>query len=111
MRYKEVYNMREFIGVSNENIQKGMIKEIGSKGFVIIEVIAAYADFDTRQSIVSIETIANKTGMSYTTATRVINNLVERGYITKQIIPTKIGLRPLFKILDERFELIREEQE
>lgn len=110
MRYKEVYNMREFIGVSNENIQKGMIKEIGSKGFVIIEVIAAYADFDTRQSIVSIETIANKTGMSYTTATRVINNLVERGYITKQIIPTKIGLRPLFKILDERFELIREEQ-
>ena len=110
MRYKEVYNMREFIGVSNENIQKGMIKEIGSKGFVIIEVIAAYADFDTRQSIVSIETIANKTGMSYTTATRVINDLVERGYITKQIIPTKIGLRPLFKILDERFELIREEQ-
>lgn len=103
--------MREFIGVSNENIQKGMIKEIGSKGFVIIEVIAAYADFDTRQSIVSIETIANKTGMSYTTATRVINSLVERGYITKQIIPTKIGLRPLFKILDERFELIREEQE
>ena len=103
--------MREFIGVSNENLQKGMIKEIGSKGFVIIEVIAAYADFDTRQSIVSIETIANKTGMSYTTATRVINNLVERGYITKQIIPTKIGLRPLFKILDERFELIREEQE
>ena len=58
----------------------------------------------------SIETIANKTGMSYTTATRVINSLVERGYITKQIIPTKIGLRPLFKILDERFELIREEQ-
>ena len=103
--------MREFIGVSNENIQKGMIKEIGSKGFVIIEVIAAYADFTTRQSIVSIETIANKTGMSYTTATRVINSLVERGYITKQIIPTKIGLRPLFKILDERFELIREEQE
>ena len=103
--------MREFIGVSNENIQKGMIKEIGSKGFVIIEVIAAYADFDTRQSIVSIETIANKTGMSYTTATRVINSLVERGYITKQIIPTKIGLRPLFKILDERFELIREGQE
>ena len=103
--------MREFIGVSNENIQKGMIKEIGSKGFVIIEVIAAYADFDTRQSIVSIETIANKTGMSYTTATRVINSIVERGYITKQIIPTKIGLRPLFKILDERFELIREEQE
>ena len=103
--------MREFIGVSNENIQKGMIKEIGSKGFVIIEVIAAYADVDTRQSIVSIETIANKTGMSYTTATRVINSLVERGYITKQIIPTKIGLRPLFKILDERFELIREEQE
>ena len=103
--------MREFIGISNENIQKGMIKEIGSKGFVIIEVIAAYADFDTRQSIVSIETIANKTGMSYTTATRVINSLVERGYITKQIIPTKIGLRPLFKILDERFELIREEQE
>ena len=102
--------MREFIGVSKENIQKGMIKEIGSKGFVIIEVIAAYADFDTRQSIVSIETIANKTGMSYTTATRVINDLVERGYITKQIIPTKIGLRPLFKILDERFELIREEQ-
>ena len=48
--------------------------------------------------------------MSYTTATRVINSLVERGYITKQIIPTKIGLRPLFKILDERFELIREEQ-
>lgn len=103
--------MREFIGVSNENIQKGMIKEIGSKGFVIIEVIAAYADFDTRQSIVSIETIANKTGMSYTTATRVINSLVERGYITKQIIPTKIGLRPLFKILDERFELIREEEQ
>ena len=103
--------MREFIGVSSENLQKGMIKEIGSKGFVIIEVIAAYADFDTRQSIVSIETIANKTGMSYTTATRVINSLVERGYITKQIIPTKIGLRPLFKILDERFELIREEQE
>ena len=103
--------MREFIGVSKENIQKGMIKEIGSKGFVIIEVIASYADFDTRQSIVSIETIANKTGMSYTTATRVINDLVERGYITKQIIPTKIGLRPLFKILDERFELIREEQE
>lgn len=103
--------MREFIGVSNENIQKGIIKEIGSKGFVIIEVIAAYADFDTRESIVSIETIANKTGMSYTTATRVINSLVERGYITKQIIPTKIGLRPLFKILDERFELIREEQE
>ena len=103
--------MREFIGVSNENLQKGMIKEIGSKGFVIIEVIAAYADFDTRQSIVSIETIANKTGMSYTTATRVINSLVERGYITKQIIPTKIGLRPLFKILDERFELIREGQE
>ena len=103
--------MKEFIGVSNENLQKGMIKEIGSKGFVIIEVIAAYADFDTRQSIVSIETIANKTGMSYTTATRVINSLVERGYITKQIIPTKIGLRPLFKILDERFELIREEQE
>ena len=103
--------MREFIGVSNENLQKGMIKEIGSKGFVIIEVIAAYADFDTRQSIVSIETIANKTGMSYTTATRVINSLAERGYITKQIIPTKIGLRPLFKILDERFELIREEQE
>ena len=103
--------MREFIGVSNENIQKGMIKEIGSKGFVIMEVIAAYADFDTRQSIVSIETLANKTGMSYTTATRVINSLVERGYITKQIIPTKIGLRPLFKILDERFELIREEQE
>ena len=102
--------MREFIGVSNENLQKGMIKEIGSKGFVIIEVIAAYADSDTRQSIVSIETIANKTGMSYTTATRVINSLVERGYITKQIIPTKIGLRPLFKILDERFELIREEQ-
>lgn len=102
--------MREFIGVSNENIQKGMIKEIGSKGFVIIEVIAAYSDFTTRQSIVSIETIANKTGMSYTTATRVINDLVERGYITKQIIPTKIGLRPLFKILDERFELIREEQ-
>ena len=103
--------MREFIGVSSENLQKGMIKEIGSKGFVIIEVIAAYADFDTRQSIVSIETIANKTGMSYTTATRVINSLVERGYITKQIIPTKIGLRPLFKILDERFELIREGQE
>ena len=103
--------MREFIGVSNENIQKGMIKEIGAKGFVIIEVIAAYADFDTSQSIVSIETIANKTGMSYTTATKVINSLVERGYITKQIIPTKIGLRPLFKILDERFELIREEQE
>lgn len=103
--------MKEFIGVSNENLQKGMIKEIGSKGFVIIEVIASYADFDTRQSIVSIETIANKTGMSYTTATRVINSLVERGYITKQIIPTKIGLRPLFKILDERFELIREEQE
>ena len=103
--------MREFIGVSNENIQKGMIKEIGSKGFVIIEVIAAYADFNTRQSIVSIETIANKTGMSYTTATRVINSLVERGYITKQIIPTKIGLRPLFKILDERFELIRLEEE
>ena len=103
--------MKEFIGVSSENLQKGMIKEIGSKGFVIIEVIAAYADFDTRQSIVSIETIANKTGMSYTTATRVINSLVERGYITKQIIPTKIGLRPLFKILDERFELIREEQE
>ena len=103
--------MREFIGVSNENIQKGMIKEIGSKGFVIIEVIAAYADFDTRQSIVSIETIANKTGMSYTTATRVINSLVERGYITKQIIPTKIGLRPLFKILDDRFELIRLEEE
>ena len=103
--------MREFIGVSNENLQKGMIKEIGSKGFVIIEVIAAYADFDTRQSIVSIETIANKTGMSYTTATRVINSLVERGYITKQIIPTKIGLRPLFKILDERFELIREEEQ
>ena len=103
--------MREFIGVSNENIQKGMIKEIGSKGFVIIEVIAAYADFDTRQSIVSIETIANKTGMSYTTATRVINSLVERGYITKQIIPTKIGLRPLFKLLDERFELIRLEEE
>ena len=110
MNCKEVYNMREFIGVSNENLQKGMIKEIGSKGFVIIEVIAAYADCDTRQSIVSIETIANKTGMSYTTATRVINSLVERGYITKQIIPTKIGLRPLFKILDERFELIREEQ-
>ena len=103
--------MREFIGVSSENLQKGMIKEIGSKDFVFIVVIAAYADFDTRQSIVSIETIANKTGMSYTTATRVINNLVERGYITKQIIPTKIGLRPLFKILDERFELIREEQE
>ena len=103
--------MREFIGVSNENIQKGMIKEIGSKGFVIIEVIAAYADFNTRESIVSIETIANKTGMSYTTATRVINSLVERGYITKQIIPTKIGLRPLFKILDERFELIRLEEE
>ena len=102
--------MREFIGVSNDNIQKGMIKEIGSKGFVIIEVIAAYADCGTRQPIVSIETIANKTGMSYTTATRVINDLVERGYITKQIIPTKIGLRPLFKILDERFELIREEQ-
>lgn len=102
--------MREFIGVSNENIQKGMIKGIGSKGFVVIEVIAAYSDFTTRQSIVSIETIANKTGMSYTTATRVINSLVERGYITKQIIPTKIGLRPLFKILDERFELIREEQ-
>ena len=103
--------MREFIGVSSENLQKGMIKEIGSKGFVIIEVIAAYADFNTRQSIVSIETIANKTGMSYTTATRVINSLVERGYITKQIIPTKIGLRPLFKILDERFELIRLEEE
>ena len=103
--------MREFIGVSNENIQKGIIKEIGSKGFVIIEVIAAYADFDTRESIVSIETIANKTGMSYTTATRVINSLVERGYITKQIIPTKIGLRPLFKILDERFELITLEEE
>ena len=103
--------MREFIGVSNENLQKGMIKEIGSKGFVIMEVIAAYADFDTRQSIVSIETLANKTGMSYTTATRVINSLVERGYITKQIIPTKIGLRPLFKILDERFELIRLEEE
>ena len=103
--------MREFIGVSSENLQKGMIKEIGSKGFVIIEVIAAYADFNTRQSIISIETIANKTGMSYTTATRVINSLVERGYITKQIIPTKIGLRPLFKILDERFELIREGQE
>ena len=103
--------MRECIGVSNENLQKGMIKEIGSKGFVIMEVIAAYADFDTRQSIVSIETLANKTGMSYTTATRVINSLVERGYITKQIIPTKIGLRPLFKILDDRFELIRLEEE
>ena len=103
--------MREVIAVANENIQKGMIKEIGAKGFVIIEVIAAYADFDTRQAIVSIETIANKTGMSYTTATRVINNLVERGYITKQIIPTRVGLRPLFKILDERFELIRIEDE
>ena len=103
--------MREFISVANEDIQKGIIREIGAKGFVIIEVIAAYADFDTRQAIVSIETIANKTGMSYTTATRVINNLVERGYITKQIIPTRVGLRPLFKILDERFELIRIEDE
>ena len=103
--------MREFISVANEDIQKGIIREIGAKGFVIIEVIAAYADFDTRQAIVSIETIANKTGMSYTTATRVINNLVERGYITKQIIPTRVGLRPLFKILDDRFELIRIEDE
>ena len=103
--------MREFISVANEDIQKGIIREIGAKGFVIIEVIAAYADFDTRQAIVSIETIANKTGMSYTTATRVINGLVERGYITKQIIPTRVGLRPLFKILDDRFELIRIEDE
>ena len=103
--------MREFIGVSNENLQKGIVKEIGAKGFVIIEVIAAYADFDTRQAIVSIETIANKTGMGYTTATRVINGLVERGYITKQIIPTRMGLRPIFKILDDRFELIRLEDE
>ena len=103
--------MREVIAVANENIQNGMIKEIGAKGFVIIEVIAAYADFDTKEAIVSIETIANKTGMGYTTATRVINGLVERGYITKQIIPTRMGLRPLFKILDERFELIRIEDE
>ena len=103
--------MREVIAVANENIQKGMIKEIGAKGFVIIEVIAAYADFDTREAIVSIETIANKTGIGYTTATRIINGLVERGYITKQIIPTRMGLRPLFKILDDRFELIRLEDE
>ena len=38
-------------------------------------------------------------------------DLAERGYITKQIIPTRMGLRPLFKILDERFELIRIEDE
>ena len=44
--------MREFIGVSNENLQKGIVKEIGAKGFVIIEVIAAYADFDTKEAIV-----------------------------------------------------------
>lgn len=103
--------MREFIGVSEENIKGGIIKEIGAKGFVIMEGIAAYCDFDTRQAIVSIERLAYITGMSYSTATREINSLVERGYITKQIIPTRMGLRPMFKLLDERFELLRIEDE
>lgn len=103
--------MREFIGVSDENIKGGIIKEIGAKGFVIMEGIAAYSDFDTRQAIVSIERLAYITGMGYSTATRTINDLVERGYITKQIIPTRMGLRPMFKLLDERFELIRLEEE
>lgn len=103
--------MREFIGVDVEELHKGIIREIGAKGFCIIECIAAYSNFDTREAIVSIETIASKLGISYTTAFREINSLVERGYITKQIIPTKVGLRPSFKILDERFQLLRIEDE
>lgn len=103
--------MREFIGVDVKELHKGIIREIGIKGFCVIECIIAYSNFDTREAIVSIETISSKIGCSYSTTTKEINSLVKRGYIAKTIIPTLVGLRPCFKVLDERFQLLRIEDD
>ncbi|MES2832481.1 MAG: helix-turn-helix domain-containing protein [Pseudomonadota bacterium] len=84
-------------------IDSGDIAKIGPYATCVYIVIKAHTNFSNGRSFPSIETIAEKSGMSIAQVKRELRVLLESGYITKKLVGRKNNytLREKVRINDE----------
>lgn len=93
--------------MSLEDLNKGIIGEIGFNEFFVLQAITAFSENENKVATVSISEISKCLGISYSTVNRCINSLVERNYLKKEIVNNpKGGLVNRFTVLDDRFKVM-----
>lgn len=87
-----------------------MVKEFGSIGSLVMETLLFCCD-ENKSVVMSKREISDILGVSERTVFNVIQDLISKGAIRKDLVVRDGSSCSKFTILDERFELIRIEDE